>query len=163
MEGTSGNLSVRPGVAGPTISISASGREKGSLTPRDVVEVEVETGRALPGDGRPSAETAIHLALYTAFPDCHAVVHAHPPYATAVSVRAARAGLESVGFEEYEIIKGFGLSGEPRVSIPIFHNHRDVARIAAEVREYYEARRGWPETPDTFLISHHGATAGAAT
>ncbi|MCK9895083.1 methylthioribulose 1-phosphate dehydratase [Frankia sp. AgB32] len=159
MEGTAGNLSIRRGDLDAAISITASGREKGDLTPQDITEVDIETGRPASGGPRPSAETAIHLALYQAFPDCQAVAHAHPPFATTISAQAARQGLGSVDFENYEIIKAFGGSDDPQISLPVFRNHRDVSRIAADVRDYYAAGPGRSHSPNIFLISYHGATA----
>lgn len=54
MPGTSGNISMRlPDEPGRAL-ITASGRDKGELTARDVVEVAARTGRASrPGQDRP--------------------------------------------------------------------------------------------------------------
>jgi len=42
-------------------------------------------GTTRAGAGRPSSEWRFHAAVYTARPDLAALVHAHPPYATALA------------------------------------------------------------------------------
>jgi methylthioribulose-1-phosphate dehydratase len=67
MPGTSGNVSVRSAAA---VLISASGRGKGTMEAADTVLVDTVDGLPLPGEsGRPSAETAIHLAVYRQRPE----------------------------------------------------------------------------------------------
>jgi methylthioribose-1-phosphate isomerase/methylthioribulose-1-phosphate dehydratase len=158
MEGTAGNISVRlPG--GETALITASGLGKGSLTAADVVEVRISDARAVHADApRPSAETTIHAALYRSSAETGAVVHAHPPYATAIAVLAARRGAGTVEFTELEIIKGLGLPDPSKVVVPVFDNHADVPRIAADVAE-----RIAPDTPPVMLIGNHGATTWGPT
>jgi len=139
------------------ILITASGRGKGELTRDDAVPVDLRSGRAEPaGDCRPSAETVIHRALYHTVPGCGAVVHAHPPYATALTVPAARAGTAEVRFADFEILKGFGLPDPAEAVVPIFRNWADVAQIAADVTAHYAAA---PSAPPALLIGFHGATA----
>lgn len=43
-------------------------------------------GRVLTGRHRPFSERVLHMAVYEARPDVGAVLHAHPPYATAFAV-----------------------------------------------------------------------------
>lgn len=42
-----------------------------------------ETGKQIGGVGKPFSEIKLHLAAYAARPEVRAVVHAHPPFATA--------------------------------------------------------------------------------
>lgn len=156
MEGTAGNVSAR--LDESRILITASGRSKGELTRDDVVPVDLWSGRAEPASSfRPSAETVIHIALYRTVPGCGAVVHSHPPYATALTVAAARAGTAEVRFTDFEILKGLGLPDPAEAVIPIFRNWADVPRIAADVAaRYAEAPR---PAPPALLIGFHGATA----
>lgn len=76
-----GNLSVRlrPGqiLCTPTATSKAEVREEGLL----VVD---ESGARLLGQGKPFSELALHLAVLKARPDARAVIHAHPPHATAL-------------------------------------------------------------------------------
>jgi len=82
----SGNISCRLGSGG--ILITASGVYKGGLTMQDLLCVD-DQGNLLgnpSGFGRrPSTEMALHLALYRDYPQIEAIVHAHPPYATAMA------------------------------------------------------------------------------
>lgn len=158
MEGTAGNISVRlPG--GDTALITASGLSKGSLTAADVVEVHVADARRVwPDAPRPSAETTIHTVLYQIFPTCGAVVHAHPPYATALATSAARRAADVVEFTDLEIIKGLGVTDPSSVSVPVFSNHADVPRIAADIGE-----RLTSDAPPVLLIGGHGATSWGPT
>ncbi|GDY29068.1 methylthioribulose 1-phosphate dehydratase [Gandjariella thermophila] len=155
MEGTSGNLSVR--LPGGLAAVTPSGRSKGEMSAADMVAVDVATGEVRhAGGARPSAETAIHLALYRSFPDCGAVVHAHIPHGTALSSRVAIAGLDSASFAHYEIIKGLGGPHPEQVTVPVFANWADVSKIGDDVRRFY-AGATKPHVP-VLLIAHHGAT-----
>lgn len=82
MAGPSGNLSAR--LDAERLLISPSGQAKGRLRPADMLIIDLE-GRLLQGAGRPSSETAMHLAIYRSLPGVRAVVHAHPPKATALA------------------------------------------------------------------------------
>jgi L-fuculose-phosphate aldolase len=76
-----GNLSHRlPGTSGGWL-LSPSGCRKGELRPRDWLRIDPR-GRPLSA-GRPSSELAMHLAVYRAWPEAVAAIHAHPPLATA--------------------------------------------------------------------------------
>jgi L-fuculose-phosphate aldolase len=80
-QGTSGNLSSR---FGDGFLITPSGMPYGEITPDDVVYVDMdghyEHAR------RPSSEWRFHRDIYAARADAHAVVHAHPPYSTGLSM-----------------------------------------------------------------------------
>jgi L-fuculose-phosphate aldolase len=82
--GVSGNASVRVPRTGAVL-IKATGACLGEMTAADTVLVSAE-GRILAGDGAPSKELAWHLGIYRARPDVGAIVHAHPPHATAWAV-----------------------------------------------------------------------------
>ena len=78
-----GNVSVRIGE--DQVLITPSGVSKGRLTPDLLVVCDLE-GRVLAGHLHPSSESAMHLLVYRERPDVGAVVHAHPPAATAFSI-----------------------------------------------------------------------------
>lgn len=78
-----GNVSVRIGE--DQVLITPSGVSKGRLTPDMLVVCDLE-GRVLAGHLHPSSESAMHLLVYRERPDVGAVVHAHPPAATAFSI-----------------------------------------------------------------------------
>ncbi|MFH9426360.1 methylthioribulose 1-phosphate dehydratase [Streptomyces sp. NPDC017529] len=154
--GTAGNVSVR---AGDRVTISASGRAKGRMSPRDTVVVSLNDGAPLVGESeRPSAETSIHLAIYANVPAARAVVHAHPPYATALAATCEH-GSRSVEFGRWELAKGLGGPGLADTTVPVFRNWTDVPRIAEDVADALAAARDdrSPTTP-ALLIACHGAT-----
>ncbi len=84
--GDSGNVSAR--VADPSrllLAITPHGRYYDALTPEDILVVD-EEGEPVAGDGIPSAELLLHAAIYRGRPDVGAVIHAHPPLASAAAV-----------------------------------------------------------------------------
>jgi L-fuculose-phosphate aldolase len=81
--GTEGNISVR--VAPERCWITPTGCHKGFLQPEDLLLIDLDSHVHI-GHGKPSSETPMHLALYRCRPDIGAVVHAHPPLATAITV-----------------------------------------------------------------------------
>ncbi|WP_280386071.1 S-methyl-5-thioribose-1-phosphate isomerase [Nocardia wallacei] len=150
MPGTAGNLSVR---AGETAIVTGSGLSKGELTAADIVTVNIADSQRVSGTRRPSAETAIHTAVYRAT-GADAVVHVHSPHATAQSVGAR----ESLRFTGYELIKGLGTA--ETIDIPVFSNHSDVPRIGADIERHLIEH---PDAPPVLFISGHGITAWGAT
>ena len=85
--GTEGNVSVR--VAPDRLWITPTGCHKGLMQPEDLLLIDVD-GQVHFGHGQPSSEMAMHLALYRSRADVQAVVHAHPPIATALTVAGYR-------------------------------------------------------------------------
>jgi L-fuculose-phosphate aldolase len=83
MAAMDGNLSRR--LDQERLLITPSGSAKAWLRPSDLLEVDMQ-GRVLAGSGRPSAEMGLHLAAYQAQPETGAVIHAHPPLATALTL-----------------------------------------------------------------------------
>jgi L-fuculose-phosphate aldolase len=78
-----GNISVR--VDKSRILITPTGVSKGFLESGDIVTCDI-TGKVIVGDSMPSSEIKLHLEVYRRREDALAVVHAHPPYATAFAV-----------------------------------------------------------------------------
>jgi L-fuculose-phosphate aldolase len=58
---------------------------KGFMKPEDVCKVDYE-GKQLAGTKKRTSEVLLHLAVYKTRPDVNAVVHCHPPHATAFAV-----------------------------------------------------------------------------
>ena len=81
--GVEGNVSARIGP--DRLLITPSGLPKGELRAEDLVEVDL-AGNRRKGSRRPSSELDLHLRVYRQRQDCGAVVHAHPPTATAFAV-----------------------------------------------------------------------------
>ena len=101
VDGNGGNISVRLGsryvLCTPTMM------SKGDLEPSDICFLDLE-GNVLAGQRSRTSEVLLHLEIYKANPKARAVVHCHPPYATAFSITGTTPpnGLIS----EYEIFIG---------------------------------------------------------
>lgn len=81
--GADGNVSVR--VGRDRLLVTPRGLHKAELTARDLVEVSL-SGSHRRGSRRATTELDLHLRAYRRHGDCGAVVHAHPPVATAFAV-----------------------------------------------------------------------------
>jgi len=80
---TDGNLSVK--VSKTRLLVTPSGVCKGMLLRGDLVIVDT-AGKKIAGRREPTSELKMHLKAYDLRDDIGAVVHAHPPYATAFAV-----------------------------------------------------------------------------
>lgn len=141
---TSGNYSAR--LADGRVAITASGKHKGRLQSGDVLVVDPD-GR--PTGGQPSAETALHLALYRWSAAAGAVLHSHSPTAVALS----RVLGDAWTIEGHELAKALpGVASHERpVAIPIVDNSQDMAEIEAAITP-----RLSPDGPPAYLIRGHG-------
>ena len=99
--GNDGNLSVR--VGDDAVWTTPSGVSKGRLHANMLVKIKFN-GTVLAGSFPPSSEVKLHLALYHALPDIRAVVHAHPPAATAFA--AAGLALDRPVLQEAVLLLG---------------------------------------------------------
>ncbi|WP_405161258.1 S-methyl-5-thioribose-1-phosphate isomerase [Nocardia sp. NBC_01499] len=154
MPGTAGNISVR---TGETAVITGSGLSKGELTEHDMVTVRVADSTPVSASSRkPSAETTIHTAAYRAT-TAQAVVHIHPPYATALATRSgASDAVTTLRITDYELIKGLGGTDPAAIDIPVFPNWSDVPRIGTDIERYLTDH---PAAPPVLFIAGHGITA----
>ncbi len=76
----SGNVSARSDAG---FLITPSGRDMSGLEARDIVPVTLDG--AAPEGMKPSSEWRFHRDIYAARPEAQAVVHAHSPFAVALS------------------------------------------------------------------------------
>jgi methylthioribulose-1-phosphate dehydratase len=153
---TSGNFSVRPFAdARARVLITPSGLDKGTLEPADLLEIDPE-GRVVAGNGRPSAETALHLVLYKARPEAGAILHVHTVWNTLLSGDYEAHGWVpgDVRLEGYEILKG--LSGvathEHQERVPVLANTQDYSLLSVQLRDVLEKN---PHAHGV-LLSRHG-------
>ena len=91
--GTSGNVGAR--LADGRIAITPATMEYDDITPDDIVIVEAD-GSPSEGRRQPSSELALHIAVFAARPDVHAIVHSHSPFATTFA--AARRPVPAVHY-----------------------------------------------------------------
>ncbi|MGH6616933.1 methylthioribulose 1-phosphate dehydratase [Sphingomonas sp.] len=145
---TSGNYSVR--LDDSSFAVTVSGRHKGRLSEDDVMRVDA-SGASLDGK-KPSAETALHLALYRDFPDVGAVLHSHS--ATAVGLTRAFPELTGWILQGHEMLKALpgNTTHETRVILPIVDNSQDMAVIDAKMSSLLVK----PGSAPAYLIRAHG-------
>lgn len=133
--GAEGNVSAR---LGTRVLVTPAGARKGRLRARDLVSVTLN-GVVARGEGVPSSELAVHLAVYRARPDVRAVVHAHPVAATAFAV--ARRPLPSDALAELTGVLG---------PVPLVRYSQPGSRkLAAAVARALR-------TADAALLANHG-------
>jgi methylthioribulose-1-phosphate dehydratase len=156
MSGTAGNLSARDDK--DHFWITASGKPKGRLEEKDFMLVRIADGAIVEkGDAadKPSAETEVHRALYTLFPEAGAALHGHSVDAGLVSMRAPKSA-RALRLPPIEMVKGFDIwQQNPKADLPLFENVLDVPRIAAEIRKRF-AKTAPAVT--ALMIRGHGAT-----
>ena len=135
-----GNISVKVGE--DRLLITPSGVSKGRMTPEMLLVTDLD-GNVLEGDRHPSSEGKMHLEVYRGRPDVSAVVHAHPPVATAFAV--CRRGLETPYLSE--LVAGLG-------QVPCTTS---FAMLSTE--EVPESVRPYLEDHNALLLANHGALA----
>lgn len=97
--------------------ITASGRNYMTLTPDEVIEVDLETA-GYEGDIKPSSERRLHREIYRLKPDVGFVIHTHQSNASAISAM----GEDRIRFDrEYEgigwhvLVADYGLPGSKKL------------------------------------------------
>jgi L-fuculose-phosphate aldolase len=95
--GAGGNVSVRVPDRDEVL-ITPTGVSLGMTTVDNIVKVDMDASHLDSGNGhRPSKETGFHCSIYRLRPDVNAIVHVHPPYATAFSLKFGDLPLVTVG------------------------------------------------------------------
>jgi methylthioribulose-1-phosphate dehydratase len=148
--GTSGNFSAVICREPLRLAITSTGLDKGSLKPGQFLEMD-GAGNVLRGDGRPSAEALLHLAIARRV-DPGAILHTHSVWSTVLSGSHASQG--GIALEGYEMLKG--LEGvrthKHREWLPILENSQDMIELAERVSKTLR------ESPGIhgFLLREHG-------
>jgi L-fuculose-phosphate aldolase len=83
VDGNGGNISAR--VSRDYVVCTPTLLSKGDLQVEDLALVDLEN-RRLCGDRPHTSELLLHLEIYKTVPQARAVVHCHPPYATAHAI-----------------------------------------------------------------------------
>jgi len=143
MPATSGNLSVR--LDSRRVLITPSGLPKSDLKPGQLDVVDMQ-GDCLECSLKPTSEWGLHLAVYRLRPDVSAVVHAHPPIATAF----ACAGVELPSDIAAEVI--VALKSIPLTSFFMPGSKLADSEMPADLAQAIRTR-------DAVLLSNHGAAA----
>lgn len=135
-----GNISVR--IAEDMFCITPSGLDKGNLT-ADVIAIVRFDGTNLTPHLKLSIETEMHRLILLARPDIHAVVHAHPVYASSFATAMPCRIDTTLNAELYYVL------GEV-ANVPYrLMGTADLAQIVAEHIKNHNA----------LLMENHGAVA----
>jgi L-fuculose-phosphate aldolase len=137
--GADGNVSVR--LVDGSVLATPTGMAKVDVHEEDLVTV-ARSGTVVAGARAPSSELRMHVGIYRCRPDVQAVVHAHPPTATAFAV----AGESFVAPVLPEVILQMG-------AVPLVGYATPGTDALADLCES-AARAGH----DAFLMANHGAT-----
>jgi len=148
--GTSGNFSAVTSREPLRLAIASTGLDKGSLSPTQFLEVD-NAVNIVRGDGRPSAEALLHLAIVRGV-GAGAVLHTHSVWSTVLSGSHASQG--GIAFEGYEMLKG--LEGvrthKHREWLPILENSQDMVELSDRVSKTLRAS----PSIHGFLLKEHG-------
>lgn len=132
-----GNISVK---VGPNeFYCTPTGVSKGYMTPDMIIKVDGD-GNKLEGALNPSSEIKMHLRVYKERPDVNAVVHAHPPMATAFAV--CNKPLDKLILPEAVLSIG---------TVPV------CAYGTPSSMEVPDSLMPYIQTNDAFLLQNHGA------
>lgn len=149
---TSTNYSLRLETPGEFL-ISRSGVDKSRFQATDLIVIDQQGQVATRSQGagiKSSAETEIHTAIYSRFPEMNCVLHTHSVLGTWLSQKHVKAW--EIKFQDWEILKG--LKGVEThlgtVVLPIVNNHQVMKDILNEMESH------WPNKPHGFLIAGHG-------
>lgn len=140
---TDGNISVR--LDENRFLCTASGTSKGFMRPDDLIIADAQ-GNKIEGVGRVTTEFFTHLAAYEERPDILAVVHGHPPIATALTL----AGLSMTRPIVPELVMTM-------VAVPTTGYATPGSREGADVI------RQWIRKFDAVLLDRHGAVTVGKT
>lgn len=143
MAATDGNASLR--LADGNILITPSGRCKQLIQPEEFIVVDPD-GNVVEGSGVPSSEGRLHYLVYRMRPEIMAVVHAHPPLATALSVAGKE--LDCAALPELMIHLG---------SVPT------APYATPTTEELPVAVEPYVMGSDAMLLDHHGTLTMGAT
>ena len=141
--GQDGNVSVR--LPGGNILVTPAGLSKVDVTEDDLVELTPDGALVTPGRSA-SSEVGMHLRIYRERPDVRAVVHAHPPVATAFGL----AGRDFMDAVLPEVIFHLG-------SVPL------VPFAMPGTPALGDAMAPFLADHDAFLLASHGATTVGPT
>ncbi|HKI54370.1 MAG TPA: L-ribulose-5-phosphate 4-epimerase [Anaerolineales bacterium] len=86
------------------VVIKPSGVSYDVMKAEDMVVVELDTGKVVEGNLKPSSDTPTHLELYKAFPNIGGIVHTHSRWAT--SFAQASRGIMALGTTQGDYFYG---------------------------------------------------------
>lgn len=159
-DGTGGNFSCVLQRDPLQLLMAPSGVDKGSVQPEALIVVD-QHGSVIQGEGKASAETALHLAIVN-IGGAGAVLHTHSQAGTLLSTLALREqgkGEAGIHLEGLEMLKGLeGIKTHATaIKVPVLANDQDLSRLSAEARTVI------PGAPHGLLLAGHGLYAWGNT
>ncbi|MBE9066756.1 methylthioribulose 1-phosphate dehydratase [Leptolyngbya cf. ectocarpi LEGE 11479] len=153
--GTGGNFSTVLQREPLQLLMAPSGVDKGSVEAADLIVVDPQ-GTVLKGNGKASAETALHLTL-AQYAGAGGVLHTHSPYATVLSLHFAAQGC--VSWQGYEMQKGIAgiTTHDTQLDLPVLPNTQDMTALGQKIRV---PCADWPYG---ILLAGHGLYAWGNT
>jgi methylthioribulose-1-phosphate dehydratase len=148
--GTSGNFSAMIDRDPLRLAITRSSVDKGKLAVEHILQVD-EKGKVIEGEGRPSAETMLHIAVMK-LTGAGAVLHTHSVWSSILSDAYRSEG--GVSIEGYEMLKGLeGVSTHEHSEwLPVIENSQDMRSLAGSVEAMFRER----PAAHGFLLRRHG-------
>jgi methylthioribulose-1-phosphate dehydratase len=147
--GTSGNFSAVASSNPLLLTITASGADKGVLSPADFLEIDAN-GEVTRGAGRPSDEARLHLTVVQVR-GAGAVMHTHSVWSTLLSEAFAEDGL--ICIEGFEMLKGLAnvRTHQHCESLPVIENSQDMKALAQVLEE---TLKKYPDCHGVLLRRH---------
>ena len=134
-----GNISVR--VGDDRMLITPSSLCKGRMQVDDLILMDMDDNILFAQEGRkPSSETPMHLEVYKQRPDVRAVLHAHPVFATTLTVSDSPFPVDMLP----EVLLTLGEVPTTRYATPSSHDDADA------IRELIQEH-------DAILLRQHGS------
>lgn len=145
-----GNLTAKDGAR---IWATPTATSKRLVGERSLLQLD-GAGKVVEGSGKVFGEIGLHLTVYERRPDVGAVVHAHPPNATAIASSRAAAGGPGGTPISVPFIAEAVVSLGPLIPLVPVAMPGDPAR---------QALAPWCEWVDAVLLGNHGVLAWGAT
>jgi ribulose-5-phosphate 4-epimerase/fuculose-1-phosphate aldolase len=82
----SGHLAVRDAGDSDRLWINSRKASRSTLTAKDIVPVDLTTGKRIGSGDEPPSELPIHLSVFRRRPEVNAIVHTHPEHVIALSI-----------------------------------------------------------------------------
>jgi L-fuculose-phosphate aldolase len=134
--GNGGNLSAR---LRDVIYMKKRGASLIRANSADFVAVDIHTGKCLSNKARPTHEFRMHLLCYKQRKDIRAVLHAHPPIATALANKAM--ALKTNDYELFSTVK---------TDVPV------IKSLPAGTEELAQAVAEEIKSHNALLLANHG-------
>ena len=143
VDGNGGNISCRLGTK--YVLCTPTMMSKRDMEPADICLSDID-GNIVAGDRLRTSELLLHLEIYRANPRARAVVHCHPPYATAFSLTGTTPPVGLIS--EYEIF--IGPAALARYETPGTH-------------AFAETVLPFVQNHNTILLANHGVVCWSDT